>query len=134
MRAALRDEALRLRLTDDQAVYEFTRIRHEQRGPFMRKRAMVPASLFPGLEALPNRPHDIVALAHHYNLFLGKATERLCFDVASTRDAAELNIEAGKPILILDRIIYTLDGRPAEWRVARCNFAHKTYIADDGMT
>ena len=44
--------------------------------------------------------------------------------------AEELRIAKDTPILTLDRVVYTLDGRPVEWRLARCHFGDEVYWAE----
>ena len=42
------------------------------------------------------------------------------------RPVAEvLDIEEGSLVLVLDRVVTTRDGRPAEWRVAECNLTRQ---------
>jgi len=61
---------------------------------------------------------DITELARCYGLALGRATERISI-VHSTRAVAQhLRVAAGTDVMKLDRVIETVDGEPAEWRVA----------------
>ena len=36
----------------------------------------------------------------------------------------------GSPVLVLDRVVMTRDGRPAEWRVAECNLTEAALVGD----
>jgi GntR family transcriptional regulator len=44
--------------------------------------------------------------------------------------AQQLGIAAGAPVMVLDRVVMSLDGRPIEWRVGRCHLADKYYVAE----
>jgi hypothetical protein len=41
-----------------------------------------------------------------------------------------LKLKAETPILVLDRLVYSLDNRAVEWRVAMGNLANKYYLAE----
>jgi GntR family transcriptional regulator len=36
------------------------------------------------------------------------------------------------PLLEIDRVAVTINGRPVEWRVSRCNTTDYTYVAERG--
>ena len=40
---------------------------------------------------------------------------------------ATLGVAAGSPVLVMDRILFALDGRRIEWRVRYCHFAGGGY-------
>ena len=44
--------------------------------------------------------------------------------------AKALKVAEGTPLLTLDCIVYAIDGRPIEWRVAHCNLRHNHYYAE----
>ena len=97
---------------------------------FMVEDVSLPAGLFPDLSADDGFSH-IVVLAQRHGLLLGKADERISIGKAAPAIAKLLAVVAGLPILVLDRVVYTLDGRPAEWRTAYCHFGSDyTYLAD----
>ena len=74
----------------------------------MHERASLPADLFPNL--------------------LGKAEERITIGAASQDVAAALRIPEDLPVMVLDRVVFTIDGRPVEWRVGQCRTA-TSYVA-----
>ena len=121
-------ERLGVRTNDD--VYRISRILFRRDRPFMVEQAAMPAALFPGLADKNGCSHGITVLAQQYGLLLGKAEERLTIDAAATEVAAMLAIAPGAPIMVLDRIMLTLDGRPVEWRVGRCQLAGDYYLAE----
>ena len=62
---------------------------------------------------------------------LGKAAERVSLGQASATVAQTLGIAAGSPLMVLDRVVKTLDGRPIEWRMAYCHLVDKYYIGNE---
>jgi len=96
----------------------------------MVEEVAMPAALFPGLADKNGSSHDITALAQRYGLLLGKAEERLTIEEAAPEIAAVLGIAPAAPIVVLDRIMLTLDGRPIEWRIGRCQLARDYYLAE----
>ena len=44
--------------------------------------------------------------------------------------AEQLGMPEGAPVLVLDRVVYTIDGRPVEWRVGQCNPADMSYAVE----
>jgi DNA-binding GntR family transcriptional regulator len=43
-----------------------------------------------------------------------------------------LGLEVGAPILMLDRLVHAIDGRPVEWRLRHADLADKYYAASLG--
>ena len=41
-----------------------------------------------------------------------------------------LNVGLGTPVMVLDRVVQDLDGRPVEWRLGWCHVADKYYLAE----
>lgn len=94
--------------------------------PFKWECCYLPAQLFP---KLPDELHNfrISSLAQRNSIAIGKRTERVDPATATDEDAERLKIEPGKQLLALDRIIYSLDKRVIERRVARCNVTNIKY-------
>jgi DNA-binding GntR family transcriptional regulator len=44
--------------------------------------------------------------------------------------ADTLGIASGAPVMVLDRVVQSLDGRPVEWRVGWCHLTDKYYRAE----
>jgi GntR family transcriptional regulator len=87
----------------------------------------LPDSLFPCLSDAREVPHRITLLAQQFGLLLGRAEEQVRVDKADDEIAKDLQIATDTPILSLDRVVYTLDGRPVEWRLAKCHFGEEVY-------
>jgi GntR family transcriptional regulator len=47
--------------------------------------------------------------------------------VADERKAEVLDVEIGTPLLQIDRIAFSIDERPVEWRRSHCNTAYNHY-------
>lgn len=123
-------ECMRLRLRAHERVYRIRRLRLSDGKPYMLEEVVMPAVLFPGLAESKAPSHRIVALAQQFGILLGRSEERITVGTASQDVATALQVEAAAPVLLLDRLIFTLDGRPVEWRFAHCDVSAKHYLAE----
>jgi GntR family transcriptional regulator len=127
--AAGEDECWRLQLGPRDRVYRIQRTWLHKGDPIMFAQVVVPAAHFPGLEAATEAASTITGLAQRYGVLLGRAEERLSIGPAGDAVAAALAVAPGTPVMMLDRVVHALDGRPVEWRVGWCHFADKYYRA-----
>lgn len=123
-------ECERLGLQADDDVYRIHRIRNHKGQVYLVEDVSLPAALFPGLAAKTGVADRIIVLAQEYGLLLGKAAERVSLGAAAPAVAQALNVSAGSPIMVLDRVVMALDGRPIEWRVGHCHLVDKYYMAE----
>jgi GntR family transcriptional regulator len=123
-------EQTRLRLGFRDRIYRIHRTRLHKGQPFMLEHAVVPVSLFPGLGEKADVASRIMVLAQQYGVLLGKAEERVSIGQAAQSAADTLGIPPGSPVMVLDRVVQSLDGRPVEWRVGWCHLADKYYRAE----
>lgn len=123
-------ECARLRLRPDDRVWRIQRLRLHKGEPFMVEDVAMPVALFPGLDEQKDFPYRIVVLAQQFGILLGKGEERVSIGAASPEVGEALNLDAGAPILVLDRLVFALDGRAVEWQVGRGHFADKYYQAE----
>jgi GntR family transcriptional regulator len=123
-------EAARLRLRVSEPVYRISRHRCDRRHTFMVENVTLPAVLFPGLTDKSGIGGDISGLAHHYGILLGRAEERISLAVPPASIAATLGVALGMPLMQLDRVIFTFDGRAVEWRMAYCYLPGSYYLAE----
>jgi GntR family transcriptional regulator len=123
-------ECERLRLRPGDGVYRIHRILHHEGQIYLVEEASLPAALFPRLAQKRGVSDRIIILAQEYGLLLGKAAERVCLGQASPSLAQTLGIAAGAPIMVLDRVVMALDGRPIEWRMGYCHLVDKYYMAE----
>jgi GntR family transcriptional regulator len=123
-------ECARLRLSNDDRVYRLhRRCLHDNRA-YMVEDVALPVALFPGLADAQDPSDSVTSLARKFGVLLGKAEERISIGEASLEVAEALGIASASPILVLDRVVFTLDGRPAEWRMGWCHVADKFYLAE----
>jgi GntR family transcriptional regulator len=123
-------ERIRLRLAKDDRVFRAHRRRLHEARAYMVEEASMPTALFPGLADDQNPSPGITELAGHYGLLLGNAEERVSVGEASLEVAEALGIAFASPVLVLDRVVYGLDGRPVEWRMGWCHSADRMYLAE----
>ena len=123
-------ECGRLRLRPDDKVWRIRGVRLHKGDPFMVEDVVLPAALFPDLDEQKELPGRIVVLAQQYGILLGKGDERVAIGAASPEVAEMLAVNAGVPILLLDRLVHDLSGRAVEWRLGMGHFADKYYLAE----
>ncbi|MBX9592514.1 MAG: GntR family transcriptional regulator [Hyphomonadaceae bacterium] len=123
-------EGRRLRLRLHDKVHRIRRLRFSDGKPYLLEDVALPAALFPGLSEYRTASHRIVVLAQQFGVLLGRGEERVTLGSASPDVARALQVKPAAPLLTLDRIVYTLDGRPAEWRFGHCHLADKCYLAE----
>jgi len=122
-------ESTRLVLGEQRSVYRIHRVHLYRDRPLMVDMATVPADLFPNLLENQKSAESVTLLAHDYGILLGTAKERVSIGVAEPDHARSLEIEAGSPVMVLDRVVADLTGRAIEWRMAHCNFRNQCYLA-----
>jgi GntR family transcriptional regulator len=130
--AATAQECTRLWLTAGDPVCRIRRVLLDGDVPFMIERASMPAALFPGLERRSNFPDGVTVLARQFGILLGKGSERIVTERATADVSEVLGVAEGALLIVLDRVILTLDGRPVEWRMGWCNLTGKYYQAQIG--
>src|SRR5262245_22569076 len=129
---ATAQEGERLWLATGDPVYRIRRVLLDADVPFMIEKASMPAALFPGLERQDNAAERIALLAREFGVLLGKGSERIVTEPASAEISQALGLAEGALVVVLDRVILALEGRPIEWRIGWCNLAGKCYEAQIG--
>jgi GntR family transcriptional regulator len=94
------------------------------------ERIHLPAFLFPELEnrEIPNNLYQLYATG--FGVTIGHASEQLKAVAATADEASYLQVDAGTPLLRIDRIAFALDERPVEWRVSLCRTDRIHYLSD----
>jgi GntR family transcriptional regulator len=123
-------ERQRLQLGPNERIFRIDHLCLHNDEPFMVRRAVVPAALFPGLDRQAAVASRIRTLAQQYGVLIGKAEECISIAQASPEVADALRVAAGTPLMLLNRIAFALDGRPVEWRQAWCHLRDKFYKAE----
>jgi len=123
------DERRCLDLGAHEPVYRVRRVHLYEGRPFMAEKLSLPVGLFPGLLE-KGIEHPIVVLAQRYGIFLGRGNERISIAPTPAGIANTLGVAPNAPVLLLDRLLLTVDGRPVEWRVTHLNMASGFYLAE----
>jgi GntR family transcriptional regulator len=121
-------EKLKLAGTSDVIVID--RIRRLGADPILTETIVLPAALFPGLDAteIPNNLYHLYS--ERFGVVVVRAQEQLKAVAAQAADAAALGIAVGTPLLAIDRVAWSIDNRPVEWRVSRCLTERLHYLSD----
>jgi GntR family transcriptional regulator len=128
-KAASERECERLWLNKEDRVFRFQRMRLDKGRPYLLEDVSVPTALFPGLGDEQDPSPGVSVLAALHSILLGKAEERVTIGGASVEVAEALAVPLGSPVMNLDRVVFGLDGRPVEWRLAWCHLADCYYLA-----
>ena len=128
--AASELECGRLGLRAGADVFRVHRLRRVGAQNVLVEEATLPAELFPGLCDKRAVCDDISLLAQEYGLLLGRAEERVAIDAAPSAVADRLGVASETRLMMLDRVIFMLDGRPVEWRRAYCHLAGGYYVTE----
>ncbi len=125
-------ECDRLGIRASEKMLRTRRVRCRQGRPYMYEEAAIAAGRLPGLEhdgAAAAGDYLIVPLAQRYGRHLGRAAEKVGSTPASPEVAGLLGVRLDTPLLQLDRIIFTIDEQPLEWRIALCHLKDEYYFA-----
>ena len=123
-------EARMLNLRYGDPVFRLHRLRTHDGQSYMIEDSSIPQARFPGLAQESEIFASIVVLAHRYGLLLARVEEKIGVAVADAPAAAALKVAEGTPLLKLDCVVYAIDGRPIEWRVARCHLRDLHYMTE----
>jgi GntR family transcriptional regulator len=130
--AATPDERRRLALPARARVVRVRRLRQAGDGAII-ERIVVPGALFPGLYGhpgeLPNTLYDLYQ--RRYGRTVRRASESLCARaVDDAGDARLLQLKRGAAVLEIDRIAYSFDDLPIEWRRSLVDTRRLRYLSD----
>ena len=97
------------------------------------ERIALPLGLFPGLDAhkgpLPNTLYDLYE--RRYGKSVRRARETLAAVALDDADDAEaLGLAPGDPVLAIERVAYTFDDAPIEWRRSLVDTRALRYLSD----
>lgn len=119
---ATRAEAERLALRGNARVIRHTRVRTRDDAAFISETITLPEARFKKLgqsSEIPNTLYDVFQKS--YGVTVGRADEKLSVVGASAAVAAVLQIAPATPLLKIDRLTYSIDDQPIEWRVSYCH-------------
>jgi GntR family transcriptional regulator len=127
---ASEEECRVLGLAPGAKVIRITRTRTNEGAPLMWETISLPDAFFPGLADRPQMPNTLYDLFQKaYGVLIVRTDDRLSAIAAGSATAAILGIAPGAPLLQIDRIAYSLDDAPVEWRVSRCHLGGAHYLA-----
>jgi len=132
-RRATRNEALALSLAPTDKVVEIRRVRDLVGRRAILETIVVPDDLFPGLGNLPKNqvPNTLYQLYQdRFGVIVHRAVEKITAEAAGPEDVTYLGLDRGAPLLRIERIAQTLEGRPVELRVSRCDTRSQAYLSD----
>lgn len=113
-------EGMRLRLRARERVHRIRRVWLSQGIPYMLEDIAMPAKLFPGFATHEDASLHLATLAQQVGILLGRYDERISVSSAAPDVATALHVEVGASLMRLDRVIYTLQDVPVEWRLGQC--------------
>jgi GntR family transcriptional regulator len=121
-------ERAKLDLARNDRVVEITRTRLIDGRPAVHELIVVPAALFAGIEAHAALPNTLYSLYQtEYGINIVAAHEELRPELATAADEKALQIPAGSPILVIDRVAVSLQGQKVEWRTSRVRSGDLVY-------
>lgn len=130
-RTATAAEAEKLHLSKGAMVVEIKRVRLIDGKRAVNEKSVVPLKLFPEIDqhgALPNTLYSLYQSMYGVNIVLAK--EELSAVLSTAADARALGIQAGLPMLRIERIALGINGQRAELRISRCDTRHCVYAID----
>ena len=127
------EAARRLNVSQGDAIILIDRVRAINTRPAVLETVEVPAALMPGLETETPLPN---ALYPHYQSRHGisviSTEDRLSAVVADAMAANMLDVPAGSPLLLVERVAHDLTGRAVEWRRSRFRSGDMAYAVTLG--
>lgn len=121
-------EAGRLEIAHREDVIRITRVRSLEGRPAIFERIVLPAALFPGLDARRDLPNTLYTLfARDFGVTIGRADERLSAVAAGAEAARHLELDREAPLLAIDRTAHALNNHPVEWRLSLCDTRDQVY-------
>jgi GntR family transcriptional regulator len=102
-------------------VWIIERVRRLAGRPVINETITLPVAKFPDLDQYAPIPDNVDGFyASRFGLTIGRVTERLKSVLATRRNASILACGPKSPLLHIDRIAYSLDNSPIEWRTSDC--------------
>ncbi len=127
-RMAKPTEKTKLNLRDNTEVVEIRRIRFIDQVPTVSEIVIVPLVFFPGIDKISELPNTLYSLYQSkYGISVIAAHEEISAISATKGDAKRLNLPVGLPLINIDRVALSIDGKYVEWRVSRCDTSNVVY-------
>ena len=127
---ANKNERKTLKLEDGEKVFRLHRVRAIDGKAVICEDISMADRLFPGFGELLGkkwRSNTYLMMEEHYGVLTARADEWLNAVRAGKREAKELDIKAGDPLMEINRISFGLDGNPIDMRRIRINSREYLY-------
>jgi GntR family transcriptional regulator len=130
LRKAQSAEIERLTLEKGASVILITRVRSLAGSRCIVENICLPQALFDGLQQdnIPNNLYQLYAV--RFGITIAGGEESLKAVAAPADVASVLNVAIGSPLLLIDRIATSLDGRAVEWRRSYCTTEQAHYAIE----
>ncbi len=124
------EEASKLGLFKGEPVIRIRRVRSLAGQRCIVETIVLAAAVFDGLQQgdIPNNLYN--TFAERFGVTIAGGQEILKAVAASSEDAHVLGIAVGAPLLLIDRVATSIDGRPMEWRVSLCETSAIHYATE----
>jgi GntR family transcriptional regulator len=121
-------EAKALDLADDTEVFEIIRTRFVDEHPIAIERIVLPVQYYPDLDRHSPLPNALYALyQREYGINIVSTHEKLRADIARREDTRRLGVPVGTPLLQIERVALSMNGKRVEWRLSRCDTSTLVY-------
>jgi GntR family transcriptional regulator len=124
------DEAMKLEIATGEPVIRIRRVRSLAGRRVIVETIVLPGALFDGIDdgTVPNNLYD--TYARRFGVTVSGGEETLKAVRAEAADARDLGVAENAPLLRIDRVAISLEGRPVEWRVSLCDTTAMHYSAN----
>jgi len=127
-RLARTNEQKQLKLNANAKVVEMTRVRSLQGTPMILERVVQPLSIFPDIDKGGSVPNSLYTLYQEkYGISIVEVTEELRATKIKNAQTEHLDLAVDSPILYVERVSFTVGGRPVEYSEAFCNTKNFIY-------
>ena len=120
-REATPDEVTKLELKRGEQVALIERVRLLAEQPVILETVVLSCTDFPNIAAQQPLPNTLYTLYQSkYGVSILTAKENITAVLADDYDKAFLKVPIGSPLLQIERLAFSIDGRPVELRYSRC--------------
>lgn len=124
-------ERARLDVRDGEKVVRTRRVFGHQGRPYLYEETCLAIGRLAGLHAEDIAGGYLIApLAQQCGIQLARAIEKITVAEAPSEVGKLLAVPPGSMLLTLDRLVFSLDNQPLEWRMAMCNLRDECYLVE----
>lgn len=130
--SATQKEAQALGLHGTQSVFRIDNVLFLKQRPVIHDHIVVAASMFPGLTKTAFVARSTTIYGHYQAAFgvtIVEADERVRAELVNAESANLLSLSVGSPVLRIERVAYTFDRKPAEFRRSIVNTEDVDYVS-----